>query len=104
MEDILKSINLTIVIIVAITGILPLTAEEGHLARTIEVTGMGLVTQSPDLAKITLVVETQDASAEGANRANAAKTDRVIRALKKLGVSSEDLQTSLNSTLIRRFQ
>lgn len=99
----MKSLHLTIGIIVAMAGTLPLSAEERPPERSIEVTGMGLVTQSPDLAKITFAVETQDVSAEGANRANAEKTDRVIRVLKNLGLSSEDLRTQ-NYTVSPRYR
>jgi uncharacterized protein YggE len=99
----LKSLHFSIVIIAAIAGTLPVSAEEHPPERSIEVTGIGLVTQSPDLAKITFAVETQDVTAEGANRANAEKTDRVIRALKNLGISSEDLRTQ-NYSVSPRFR
>ncbi len=94
---------LALVLILTIAPPHPLSAEERDPIRSIEVTGMGLVTQSPDVVKITFVVETQDASAQGANRTNAEKTDRLIRELKRLGISSEDLKT-LNYSVSPRYR
>lgn len=54
----------------------------------------GEVNRVPDLATISAGVVTRDSSASGALRANAARMDRVIAALKAAGVADRDIQTS----------
>lgn len=69
------------------------SATEDLSKRSIEVTGVGLVTQSPDIARVSFAVETQGQNAEKANKQNAERTRKVTKALKKLGIALEDLQT-----------
>jgi uncharacterized protein len=65
-------------------------AESGGIA----VTGAGLVLARPDLARLTLAVETKNKDAAAAAKANATRLDAVLRTLKKLGIAEKDIQTS----------
>ncbi len=61
---------------------------------TITITGEGKVSSKPDLAKIDLGVWSEGATVAAVQRDNTAKTNTIIDALKKLGVSENDIQTS----------
>lgn len=60
----------------------------------ITVQGTGAIKVRPDIARLSLGVQTENKSSQDAVRANATKTDAVIRALKGAGVPNKDLQTS----------
>ncbi|MGC8833028.1 MAG: SIMPL domain-containing protein [Armatimonadota bacterium] len=62
--------------------------------RTIVVTGYAEVLAQPDTAVLRLGVETQDASAKAAAEANAKASQAVADAVKKLGISAENIQTA----------
>jgi uncharacterized protein len=69
-------------------------SEQGPPARGITVTASGTVEATPDKAALELGVETQAESAKTALAQNAERLRRVIDALRKAGVSKDDLQTS----------
>lgn len=69
---------------------------------TITVTGEGRVSTRPDLATVTLGVETVGQSANTALAENSAATARVMEELKAAGISGRDMQTS-NLTLGPRW-
>lgn len=89
---------LTVLILTLMTGLSPvsyaqakdLTEERGSL----QVTGSAVITGTPDIAYITLGVETKDPSAEVASQENAERMNRVFTALQELGLSKEELTTS----------
>lgn len=60
----------------------------------LNVTGSAVVTGSPDIAYITLGVETKDQSAETASQDNANRMAAVMAALKKMGLKDSDISTS----------
>jgi uncharacterized protein YggE len=60
---------------------------------TIQATGNATISVNPDVAQLTVGVQTQAASAQAAADANAAKTSAVIDALKALLGSTGTLQT-----------
>ncbi len=60
----------------------------------IQVSGSGLVLARPDLARLTLLVETKNKDASVAARANASRLDAVLRTLRKMGISEKDTLTS----------
>jgi uncharacterized protein YggE len=62
--------------------------------RTIAVTGTGQVELAPDIAYIYLGVHTEDPSAADAVSANNAQTQKVIAALKDLGIADKDIRTT----------
>ncbi len=62
--------------------------------RTITVTGTGMVTLTPDIAYITIGVQTQDPSATTAMNTNNTSTQAVIATIKAAGVADKDIQTT----------
>jgi uncharacterized protein YggE len=69
-------------------------ARGAFAATTLRLSASGEVETLPDMATITLGVETTAASAVDASRANAELMNRVIGALKASGVADRDTQTS----------
>jgi uncharacterized protein YggE len=61
--------------------------------RTLSVNGTGTVTLSPDLARISIGVQNEDEDAAQAVSANNALTQKVIDAIKTMGVSDKDITT-----------
>src|SRR5512142_2809152 len=62
--------------------------------RTITVTGTGKVTLTPDIAYITIGVNTQNASAKDAVAQNTSQAQAVIDAIKAFGIFGKDVQTT----------
>jgi uncharacterized protein YggE len=62
--------------------------------HTIAVTGSGKVTVVPDMATISLGVVTERSSAKAAREAAAAVMQRVVTAVRKLGIADKDIATS----------
>ncbi|RLI26482.1 SIMPL domain-containing protein [Candidatus Bathyarchaeota archaeon] len=70
---------------------LGLGSEEG--LKTIVVTGEGVVSAEPDLAEVSLGVQTYAESADKALKLNSERMNRVIENLKALGLSEDDFKT-----------
>lgn len=64
------------------------------VVRTITVSGTGLVTLTPDIARVSIGVHSQDASATTAMNDNNEKTEAVIAAIREAGVAEQDIQTT----------
>jgi uncharacterized protein YggE len=64
---------------------------------TLSVVGTGSVTTTPDTARVSAGVTTQDSTASEAMDANAKAMAKVIAALKNAGIASKDLQTEFVS-------
>jgi uncharacterized protein YggE len=62
--------------------------------RTITVSGTGKVTLTPDIAYISIGVNTQNASAKDAVAENNTQSQAVIAAIKGFGVADKDIQTT----------
>ena len=62
--------------------------------RTITVTGTGKVTLTPDIAYITIGVNTQNASAKDAVAQNTTQATAVINVIKQAGIADKDIQTT----------
>jgi uncharacterized protein YggE len=62
--------------------------------RTLNVSGTGKVDLAPDIVYIQLGVHTENPSAADAVAANNAQTQKVIEALKKMGIAEKDIRTS----------
>lgn len=72
--------------------------------RLLTVNGVGMVTVSPDIAYVSIGVQTDDPSAGTAVRANNATAQAVIEAIKSFGVKDEDITTSnFNVSLSERY-
>ena len=80
----LKTVNL-------LGTVLGSSSEEG--LKTIVVTGEGVVATKPNLAELSLGVQTFAKSADEALRLNSEKMNRVIESLKALGLSEENFKT-----------
>ena len=69
-------------------------AQNGAEARTITVNGEGRATAVPDMAVISIGVQSEGQTAAGALRQNSAAMKTTIETLKDLGVAEKDIQTS----------
>jgi uncharacterized protein YggE len=88
------SMILVLATLLSACGPTTINAEAQPPVRTISVTGTGKVELAPDIAYIYLGVHTEDASASDAVTANNAQTQKVIEALKDLGVAAKDIRTT----------
>lgn len=68
--------------------------EKPEMPRTLSVSGLGEATAAPDMAMLTIGVETHGATAAEALQKNGVNMRATIDKLKKSGVASKDLQTS----------
>jgi uncharacterized protein YggE len=72
----------------------PAAAEGWENTRTIIVTGAGEASKTPDMAFLTLGVESDGATASEALRKNSAQMEATIKTLRDAGVDKKDIQTS----------
>ncbi|PVM82285.1 SIMPL domain-containing protein [Caulobacter endophyticus] len=70
------------------------SADAAFRATTFNLSATGETVIAPDMATITLGVQTEGASAAAALSANGSAMNKVIAALKKAGVAERDIQTS----------
>jgi uncharacterized protein YggE len=68
-------------------------AETAAEKKTINVSGQSKVSVSPDFATISLGVITEEKDAKAAQRTNAESMDKVVAAIKKMGIDEADIQT-----------
>jgi hypothetical protein len=78
----------------AVVGALPAYAEDDKPLRTITVSASGTVSVEPDQARITSGVTADGATAREALTANTAAMQKVIAALKEVGIDAKDIQTA----------
>lgn len=69
------------------------SAESQNQAREITVVGQGKASIQPDIAKLTIGVQTIADTVQGAAQENASKMTQVLSNIKDLGVSDADIQT-----------
>lgn len=96
--------RLFVLLIVALVGLLMSwgfdmyqiynTAHTGGYPREITVEGLGKAYAIPDIAEITLGVDTKEKTADKAITANTEKMNKVIASLKELGIEKKDIQTT----------
>ncbi len=69
--------------------------KDGNLvaATTITVTGYGKMTVKPDMATVSVGVRTDEATAELASSKNAEIVEKVLTAVKKMGINDDDITT-----------
>lgn len=72
----------------------PSDASVGDYQRTVSVTGDAKVSIEPDLARLSVAVETREVSAVKAAAQNAKLMNSVIDALKEAGVNEKDIKTA----------
>ncbi|MBO3808227.1 MAG: SIMPL domain-containing protein [Candidatus Brockarchaeota archaeon] len=73
------------------------TGQAEQQAKTISVTGTGVVKAKPDRAVLSLSVVTQAGSAGGAISENADKMDSVVKAVRSMGILENQTETSAYS-------
>ncbi len=84
----------------ALGGMLALSAapamaqDAAFRASTFNLSAYGESRVAPDMATITLGVQNEEMTAAGALKANGARMNQVIAALKKAGIADRDIQTS----------
>lgn len=87
-----------LVIAAMVAGCTPTVIESGSgeqpPVRTIAVNGTGSVTANPDVAYINIGVHTQDADPKTALSSNTTQVQDVIKAIKAIGVTDDEIQTS----------
>ena len=88
-------VSLVLLLAVALSACSPAIAPAAQEAqRTLNVTGAGLVYLTPDIAYIYIGVHTEMPTASEAVAENNVQTQKVIDALKKLGVDVKDIRTT----------
>ena len=88
-------VSLVLLLAVALSACSPAIAPAAQEAqRTLNVTGAGLVYLIPDIAYIYIGVHTEMPTASEAVPENNVQTQKVIDALKKLGVDVKDIRTT----------
>jgi len=75
----------------------------GQYRNAITVSGEGKVLGKPDIAQVDLGVVTDADTVANAQKQNSDKIDKIIQAMKSLGIADEDMQTS-NYTIFPRTQ
>jgi len=78
----------------SITSAVAASEDGSERIRTLNVSGTGRVTLTPDIAYITIGVQTESKDAAQAVSENNTKTQAVINALKDAGVESKDIKTT----------
>lgn len=85
------------------TGLFPqeVVAASDTTQNTVSVNGVGEITVKPDVAYITIGVETEDKDASVAQADNSAKMDKVLKAIKALGIKEDEIKTTQYSVYDR---
>lgn len=86
--------SLLALLAVVIVAVRPGAAQEAARPGELQVSGEGIVSLKPDIAYVTLGVETHAPAAKEAQRKNNEITAKAIKALKDLGISSDDIVTT----------
>jgi uncharacterized protein YggE len=76
------------------SGSLMAAIDEQANQNSITVTGIGTISVKPDMAVLTVGVQTQQAKAQAAHQENAAQMDALTKALKEAGIAEADMRTS----------
>lgn len=88
-----SSVEPSVVADVARAEIVPPVPTTSGSGSGIHVSGRGKVSSVPDVASLTAGVVTTGSTADEASQENAAAMDRVIKALKSLGIDEKDIRT-----------
>ncbi|MBV6397438.1 MAG: 26 kDa periplasmic immunogenic protein [Anaerolineales bacterium] len=93
-KSLLVSILMLGVLILSACGPAAIAPAASEVSRALSITGVGQVSLTPDIAYIYLGVHTEMASASEAVAENNIQTQKVIAALKKMGVEAKDIRTT----------
>lgn len=89
----LTILSFVLLLAVALSACAPLTGSQPQI-RSVSVNGQAIVYATPDIAYITIGVRSENTDAQEAVAANNAQANKVMDALKALGVDEKDLRTS----------
>jgi uncharacterized protein YggE len=92
--EMLRYASFALVTLAALSGCRPADGPGKFHANVLSVQGEGDFQAKPDIARITLGVESQDANAANAVQTTNAKIAAVIAAVKQSGVADADVQTA----------
>lgn len=81
-------------VLIALALMMPLAAQAAEQPTTLTLTGVGTVNRAPDMATVSVGVETSDDTAAQALADNTQAVGDVILNLKQAGVEARDIQTS----------
>jgi uncharacterized protein len=93
-STLLLAILLPAAIILSACGPATIVANPAAPQRSLNVTGVGTVMLTPDIAYINIGVHTESPTATEAVAANNTQTQQVVDALKTAGVAAKDIRTS----------
>ncbi len=93
-KTLLVSVLLLVAVVLSACGPAAIVPASSETPRTLNVTGIGQVNLTPDIAYIYLGVHTEMATASEAVAENNNQTEKVIAALKKMGVDAKDIRTT----------
>ncbi|HJJ31094.1 MAG TPA: SIMPL domain-containing protein [Methanocorpusculum sp.] len=79
---------------VAFLCVLPAAADDSIKDHVITVSGYGESTSTPDMATLTLGIETEGTDAAKVQKENTEKMNKVISALKSAGIADSDIKTN----------
>jgi uncharacterized protein len=96
-----RSKIMLLVLMLVVASVLPAFAQDNENISKLIVQGEGKFYAAPDMASITLGVETRNASAAGAVAENAMLMNSTISALLAAGIDEKDIQTSTFSLTTR---
>lgn len=91
-----KTVLLTALVLIAAAAfcVLPAAAEDSIKDHVITVSGYGESTSTPDMATLSLGIETEGADVAKAQKENTEKMNKVISALKSAGIADSDIKTN----------
>lgn len=92
---ILLSLAMLTMAVLSLSSLTPVKAasEEQATKKTINVTGSGTVSVSPDIAYVTLGVITENKDAKAAQQENAKAMENVVALIKGAGIKGDDIKT-----------
>jgi hypothetical protein len=91
-----KTLLLTALLILAtlLSACVTVNPQTGNVPRTLSVNGSARITLTPDIAYISTGVHTESENAQEAVASNTTQAQKVIDALKALGLDDKDIQTT----------
>ena len=87
-------VSMVLLAALALSACGPAAGGTGGTQRSLNVTGSGQISLTPDIAYIYVGVHTEDPSASDAMAENNSRTQDVIEALKEAGVEEKDIRTT----------
>lgn len=89
---VIAGLAVVLVAVALLSGASPVHAQD-PAAREIRVSGEGIISLKPDMAYVTLGIDTQAVSASSAQRRTNEISGKILKALKDLGIAEEDVAT-----------